>query len=169
MSKEAVFEGEIKSIKFEEFEPKDGGKAIPILALNVEVPKKDGTTKIVTPKLWFSDELITSGYAAGKSRVQDALEMLASYDVPVDTENLGQNDPMSWEDHLVGQNAVVFVKIDEEGKMKCYLNKRGRPEIAPDRVRELWAGVTGGAKTSKSATAPSKGVDTGLEDDDLPF
>ncbi|GAG00436.1 unnamed protein product, partial [marine sediment metagenome] len=131
---EGTFEGIVQSAKWTEFEDKDTHLFQPVLSMPVLVERKGEPTARVFPSLFFDDSNIDRGVDAGKTRVRASLEILHSIGLDVVVDSVGSNNPANWPAELEGVGVVVFCKVGDDGRQKCYLNKRGKEAIPESRV-----------------------------------
>jgi len=164
MSDGEYLTGKVVATRWQEFVDKKTHVTKPIFNVTVEVGSTEASRK-VRPSVFIDNQILDFGPGKGKTRMEDVLEILNSYDIPVNMDSISQNDPFSWGDQLMGKEVSVFVKTDDEGNEKAYLNRASKPELEASRVRELWAALSDGKPEPSSSAA-----DTGLDDDDdIPF
>jgi len=160
-----VYSGKVLGVKWSEYTDKDTQVTIPILALTVLITA-NGEERKVYPSVFVDQTIIDRGAQAGKTRAQDLLETLESYGLDVDIDDVSNNDPTAWPDQLTGMELPVYCKEGEDGKVKAYLNRLGRPSLEPARVKELWGAMAGNKPVPRADSAADTGLD---DDDDFPF
>jgi len=135
---EGTYEGPIHEAKWTEWD--DDGRGVLVLNTPVDVTVGEKAHKLY-PALFFDSELITSGRDEGKTRMEVALEVLASMGVEVDMESPPHIDPVTLPSQLEDVIASVYTKVDDNGRQKSYLNRRSKPPIPDERVTELWGSL----------------------------
>lgn len=152
-----------------DFEKKDG-TTIPILNLNGYI-NVGGEEIKVYPSLFMDPDFDDRN--DGKTKIQTVLELLASYEIDVDVDEVSNNNPNEWPLALQEASPLsVWVKgPDENGRHKAYLNKRGRKSLEESEVSKLWGAVTG-APTAAAAKSDAGAFDFGAnagkpEEDDM--
>ena len=166
---EGKFKGPVTEAKWGGWKDEDTNRTIPILTLTVEI-KIDGETKQVFPSLFFSPDLKTSGNDAGRPQSIVSLEVLGTYLESVDSTNLSANNPASFKEEIIGQEVNVFVKEDNNGDLKVYLNKRGRPELSESDLGFIWQEIDKDTKAAQGESTEDDGLGLSEKDsDDIPF
>lgn len=160
------YSGKVKSARWYTFTKDD--KTLPYLSFEVEIG--EATMK---PALYFDNEIKTTGMDQGKSNLQVALELLESYGVECDPNQPTKCNPGAFAEAMEGVEVNVFCKVTDEGKQKCYLNKKSREAATPDAVNAAWAELTGNAPTAAASKPKPKAkpaqAEAPKDDDDLAF
>lgn len=162
------YSGKVKSAHWYTFER--DGKTLPYLSFDVDIGEAT-----VKPALYFDNEIKTTGMDQGKSNLQVALELLESYGVECDPVQPTKCNPGAFAEAMEGVQVNVFCKVTDDGKQRCYLNKKSREAATPDAVNAAWAELTGKAPTTTAAARKPKAADkpkqaeAPKDDDDLAF
>lgn len=158
MGLDGKFEGKVTAAAWAKYEG-DDGKATPYIRVTLQIGDVS-----VSGSLWFDTNILDKGQDAGKTRVRVSLEVLASYGVKCDPENLAMNDPSTFPAQLVGKSLRVFCDTKgKDGAQRCFINANMAGELDAGEIKAIWSEMFGGKPAASKPAAPPE------EKEELPF
>ena len=161
MGLDGKYEGKVTAASWAKYEG-DDGKATPYIRVTLQIGEAS-----VSSSLWFDNNILDKGQDAGKTRVKVSMEVLASYGVKCDPENIGKNDPSTFPAQLVGKTLRCFCDMKgKDGAQRCFINAAMGGELDAGEIKSIWADLFGGTKPPQTKEKPPA---TDEPKEELPF